>query len=573
MKNLLLSLFASIFSFSAFAANELDHSLKLYYSKNSVKGNSEKVDDYTWVKRVYIDLAGRIPTVEEINSFVSNKEILKKEKLVDKILASEDYVNNYYNFWADLLRIRPERLSDDVGLLRSYPYMDYVKSFVRNDKSYKDFVFSLLTAKGRYTDNGATGYMLRDNGMPLDNLATSLQLFIGKDIACAQCHDDPFQDYSQMQFYQMASFFNTLDTRERRKDYNEILKKIDSEIKEITKQDRIDNNVRQLLSANLFNLKDDENKQIKLPHDYKYSDAKPFDVVESISIDGKIKDIKENRRDSAAKWIVEHGDFTNTISNRIWQSIVGKYLIIPETNFSIQDYKEGEIVEFLGDYLETHDYSIKGLIRLITTSDFYSRIAYVGKINDFNHQSILVKRMSAYQIWDSILTLVIPDINYTRINFQKYSDLIEIDWNKVNGKMLLDNMNEINEYDKNININFLKYKNIDLVRSAYLMNRNSFVGQFLKEYGSSDRILIDSSTDKGSITQVLTIMNSPILELLLDKKSQIYQNFTKKQQKDSIFLSILSRPSYVNENNIIVKTQTDDLVWALINSREFLFRK
>jgi hypothetical protein len=105
------------------------------------------------------------------------------------------------------------------------------------------------------------------------------------------------------------------------------------------------------------------------------------------------------------------------------------------------------------------------------------------------------------------------------------------------------------------------------------MNRNSFVGQFLKEYGSSDRILIDSSTDKGSITQVLTIMNSPILELLLDKKSQIYQNFTKKQQKDSIFLSILSRPSYVNENNIIVKTQTDDLVWALINSREFLFRK
>lgn len=573
MKKLLLSLFASIFSFSAFAANELDQSLKLYYSKNSVKGNFEKVDDYTWIKRIYIDLAGRIPTVDEINSFVSNKEILKKEKLVDKILASEDYVNNYYNFWADLLRIRPERLSDDVGLLRSYPYMDYVKSFVRNDKSYKDFVYSLLTAEGRYTNNGATGYMLRDNGMPLDNLATSLQLFIGKDIACAQCHDDPFQDYSQMQFYQMASFFNTLDTRERRKDYNEVLKKIDSEIKEITKQDRIDNNVRQLLSANLFNLKDDENKQIKLPHDYKYPDAKPFDVVESISIDGKIKDIKENRRDSASKWIVEHSDFTNTISNRIWQSIVGKSLIIPETNFDIKDYKEGEIVEFLGDYLETHDYSIKGLIRLITTSDFYSRIAYTGKIDDFNHQSILVKRMSAYQIWDSILTLVIPDINYTRINFQKYSDIIEIDWNEVNGKMLLDNMNEIREYDKNINTNFLKYKNIDLVRSAYLMNRNSFVGQFLKEYGSSDRILIDASTDKGSITQVLTIMNSPILELLLDKKSQIYQNFTKKQQKDSIFLSILGRPSYVNENNIIVKTQTDDLVWALINSREFLFRK
>jgi hypothetical protein len=105
------------------------------------------------------------------------------------------------------------------------------------------------------------------------------------------------------------------------------------------------------------------------------------------------------------------------------------------------------------------------------------------------------------------------------------------------------------------------------------MNRNSFVGQFLKEYGSSDRVLIDSSNDKGSITQVLTIMNSPILELLIDKKSQIYQNFSKDKQKDSLFLSILSRPSKVDERVILSKTQTDDLVWALINSREFLFRK
>ena len=573
MKKLLILLCSALFSLSAFATNELDSVLKSYYVKNSVKGSAKIADDYTWIKRVYLDLGGRIPTYNEIVSFINDKDPEKKKKVVDKILSSEDYVNNYYNFWADIFRIRPERLSDDVGLLKSYPYIDYVKSFIREDKSYKDFIYSLLSASGRYSDNGATGYMIRDNGMPLDNLATSLQLFIGKDIACAQCHDDPFQDYTQMNFYQMASFFNSLDNRERRKDYGDIIKRIDSEIKEITKKDRIDNNVRLLIAANLFNLKDDDKKELKLPHDYKYSDAKPFEVVEPKTLDGSLKGVKENRREEASKWIVNHSDFPNAISNRIWKEIVGQSLIIPETNFEIKDYPEGEILQYLGNYLKNSNYSIKRLLRLIATSDFYNREAYIGSSENYHHQSILVKRMSSYQIWDSILTLVVPDVNYSRVSFSKYSDLIEIDWNNISGKELLDRMEKIRSYDREINQNFLKYKNIDLVRSSYLMNRNSFVGQFLKEYGSSDRVLIDSSNDKGSITQILTIMNSPIVELLMDKKSQIYQNFSKNQQKDSIFLSILSRPSKVGEKEILVKTQTDDLVWALINSREFLFRK
>jgi hypothetical protein len=571
MKKILILLTVFFLPALSFASNGLDLVLKEFYSKNSVKGDSSLVDDYTWIRRVYIDLAGRIPKIQEIDDFLKNKNSDKRQKLVDKILSSEDYVNNYYNFWADLFRIRPERLSDDVGLLKSYPYMGYLKKFIRQDQSYKDFVFSLLTAKGRYTDNAATGYMLRDNGMPLDNLATSLQIFIGKDIACAQCHDDPFQDYTQKQFYQMASFFNGLDNRERRKDYGDVIKKIDEQIKDITKKDRIDNNVRQLLSSNLFNLKDDDSKQLKLPHDYKYSDSKPFDVVEPVSLDGNVKNVKQDKRISASEWIVNHSDFSHTISNRLWQNIVGKGLVQTETNFSIDENNKGKILQFIGDYFVKNNYSIKSVLRLITTSDFYSRKAYNKNVEEFEQQSVLVKRMSSYQIWDSLLTLVIPDVNYTRLSFDEYSNLIEIDWNVVNGQMLLDRMKQITEYDRSLNSNFLKYKNIDLVRSSFVLNKNSFVGQFLKEYGSSDRILIDSSNDKGSITQVLTIMNSPIMEILLNKKSQIFVDASKN--KDNIILSILSRPASIQENGILQKAETNDVVWALINSREFIFRK
>jgi hypothetical protein len=567
---LLVALFIPV---SLFASNELDESLRNFYVKNKVKGIATNVDEYTWIRRIYIDLAGRIPNVGEINSFVGDKTPQKKERLVDKILSSEDYVNNYYNFWADIFRIRPERLADDVGLLKSYLYMDYLKSFIREDKSYKDYVFSLLDATGKYTDNPATGYMLRDNGMPLDNLATSLQLFIGKDLACSQCHDDPFQDYTQMQFYQMAALFNSLSSRENRKEYTQTLKRIDEEIKEITKKDRIDNGVRQLMASNLFNLKDDDTRQMKLPFDYKYPDAKPLEVVGAESLDGKLKNVKTGRREQAAKWVVEHDDFSNTIANRIWDNIAGKPLILPITNINIKEHPEGVVVKFLGDYLKSHNFSIKQLIRLISCSDFYARTAYLGKEEEYKQQAVMVKRMSAYQIWDSLLSLVIPDVNYTRVSFNKYSDILEIDWNNVSGKDLLDRMKQLSEYEKGLNQNFLKYKNIDLVRASFLMNRGSFVGQFLREYGSSDRILIDSANDKGSITQVLTIMNSPVIDLIQDKKSQIFQNFAKKQQKDSIFLSILGRPSNIREGDTIAKTDINDLVWALINSREFIFRK
>ena len=130
MKKFIILLLSTLFTLSAFATNELDNVLKNYYVKNSVKGSVKKVDDYTWIKRVYVDLGGRIPTFNEINSFINSKDPEKKNKVIDSILASEDYVNNYYNFWADIFRIRPERLSDDVGLLKSYPYIDYVKTFI-----------------------------------------------------------------------------------------------------------------------------------------------------------------------------------------------------------------------------------------------------------------------------------------------------------------------------------------------------------------------------------------------------------------------------------------------------------
>lgn len=575
MKKLLLALAVVLIPLKTWGFNELDKELNSFYTKNKIQVVDKKVDDYTMVRRIYLDLAGRIPTTEEIKAYVTSQQPNKKSMIVEKLVYSEDYVNNFYNFWADLLRIRPERLGDGIQM-KSYPYMEYVRDFIRADKPYDKFVESLLSATGKITDNPASSYLIRDEGMLLDNLAITTQIFISANISCAQCHDDPFQDYTQKQFYELAAFFNN-NNRESRKDYADLLKKIDTDIKAITKTDRIDNNVRQLMGSNLFNISDDPNKQLKLPHDYQYSDAKPHDIVINASLDGKFKDVKENKRITFAKWITADERFPVTVANRIWEDIVGSNLFYPSSisNIDVKTAKNKDIALFLGDYLKKNNYSLKSLVQLIVLSDMYSRPAYVGNMEDYQNQAIMVKRINAYKMWDSVLTLVLDDPNYSKISFDKYSELFEIDWSKASGQYMLDKAASIRDYEKSINDNFLKYKGIDLVRSCFLLNRNNgFVGSFLREFGSSDRILIDSGDNQGSITQLLTLMNSPLMDIIADKKSQVIQAYEReKHNKEIIFVSILGRPVGIFERDLVNKLNEQDLIWVLLNTREFLFRK
>ena len=116
-----------------------------------------------------------------------------------------------FNFWAESLRLR-ERISN-INNFSGGPYIDYIKDSIAANKPYDKFVSDLLTASGSYYDNPATGYFYRDLGMPMDNLIATSKVFMGTDIGCAQCHDDPFQDFTQMQFYKMAAMFTQVELR------------------------------------------------------------------------------------------------------------------------------------------------------------------------------------------------------------------------------------------------------------------------------------------------------------------------------------------------------------------------
>ncbi len=193
------------------AAQKIDTILQADWKKANLQGNPA-ADDNTFVRRIYLDVIGRIPTTREAEAFITSKDADKRAKLIDKLLSSEAYVQHMYNYWADVLRLTSN--GNQTGAITGAAYMNFVKGSLRANKPYDQFVRDMVAAQGKAWENGAIGYYMRDRGMPLDNMANTVRVFLGTRIECAQCHNHPFDKWSQMQFYKMAAFTYGVETQD-----------------------------------------------------------------------------------------------------------------------------------------------------------------------------------------------------------------------------------------------------------------------------------------------------------------------------------------------------------------------
>lgn len=193
------------------AARQIDALLEKDWAANKLQGNPA-ADDNTFVRRIYLDIIGRIPTTRETETFLASKEADKRARLIDKLLASEGYVQHFFNYWADVLRAQSN--GNQAGQITGAAYVNFVKESLRTNKPYDQFVRDLVAAQGKAWETGAIGYYMRDRGMPLDNMANTVRIFLGTRIECAQCHNHPFDKWTQMQFYKMAAFTFGIETQD-----------------------------------------------------------------------------------------------------------------------------------------------------------------------------------------------------------------------------------------------------------------------------------------------------------------------------------------------------------------------
>lgn len=548
-----------------------------------------RINDDAFVRRSYLTIIGRNPTYAEYEMFSKAVNPNKRRGLIQFLIKHPGFVSHSFNFWAESLRLR-DKLSN-INNFSGGPYIDYIKDSIAANKPYTKFVSDLLTASGSYYDNPATGYFYRDLGMPMDNLIATGKVFMGTDIGCAQCHDDPFQDFTQLQFYKMAALFNQVELRGRGKDKDPAVaarqkalrEEVDTLIKaDPTKNRGLNNQINNFVAAMRANLEVEPKRELKLPHDYKYTDAKPQDIVIPSVLYGKsVVKHKEDMRLDVVEWLVnpEHPTFTKNIVNRYWKWVFGKHIIDDYDNIHDSNKLDNDLMNVLAKIMVGVGYDSRQFLHVLYNTKLFQRELYDGAYTNsdkFVFIGPVKQRLTAEQLWDSVLSIAIDKPDTFKLTFQ--DEYVKVMQYSIEDLTINRLKQKQDEYQKIIRSKYdmaTKVRNFTLVRASEVNDNNS-VNTILEQLGRSDRELIDTSSREGSVTQVISFMNGQLAEIAVNKDTYLAKSVAGKdpsQTIDIIFKSILARTSTIDEKSKFIGVQDDDIIWALVNSSEFKFNK
>lgn len=577
------------------AASQIDALIDRKLEQNNEKPQPALRDEQ-FVRRVYLELAGRIPTYDEAKKFLDSKSDSKRTQLIDDLLESPDYVSHNYNYWADVLRLT-ERPNGNLFL---DPYLAYVKESIASNKPYDQWVQEMLTANGKVWQTPAVGFQLRDQGMPLPYIDNTVRVFLGKQIGCAQCHDHPFDDWTQKQFYELAAF--TSGTQFRINNNDPMFKQGGTNPGELIKQARekapdgkIPGQFQQLVNANAYSIKF-ANRPLKLPHDYQYSDGKPNEVVKPKVLWGEVPSSASSAdlRQQFASWVThrDNRQFARNIANRMWKKMFGQGIVEPIDDFNDSNKpSDPELLDHLTDEMLRLNFDLREFMRVIVNTRAYQRQALVRESFDtkpFYFAGPVLKRMTAEQLWDSLLTLIAYNSwSFQRPTAKDYISVVDLDWSKVK---LADAEAASSRYSQSLFPPYLNGERQKLCGfEGQLLVRASEIptplplGHFLRQFGQSDRESIEGGREVATVPQILAMFNGPITHIMLKKGSVVYDNMVKAGPQNAIdvlFISVLSRKPLGADrelakdeinHNVRPEVGYGNVLWALLNTREFLF--
>lgn len=576
------------------AADQIDRLVEGDLIRNDLRPN-RLASDEVFLRRVYLDVAGRIPTLKEVERFLESDDPQRRQKLIDRLLSSPDYVSNLYNLWADTLRLVDRPQANVIAT----PFLAYVKDSIRTNKPYDQWVYEMLTADGKVWNNPAVGYQLRDQGMPLAYIDNTVRVFLGTQVGCAQCHDHPFDEWTQRQFYQLAAFTAGTRMRIRRGDpgFDEQnpANALIQQARERSAKGRVPGQFQRIARANTY-VVSEQKRPLRLPHDYAYSDAKPKQVVEPAVLWGDIPTsaADSSRREQFAAWLTsaENPQFSKTIVNRLWKRLMGVGLVEPVDDFRYDNEPVNEpLMEFLCEEMIRQDFNIKEFLRMVLYSQTYQRAASDYDITSgelYHFPGPTVRRMTAEQVWDSILTLAVDNPwPFQRPTAKEMAPVIDIDFASADYqrvKQLSERFAEtyfLPKYKRSLKEH--AYQGNVLCRASELPSPAPPV-HFLRQFGQGDRETINGAQQDATVPQILAMFNGPITHVMLERGSATVDNVLAiektRDRIDAIFLSVLTRLPEEGDRRAaaseLLHYRNDavafgNIIWALLNTREFLF--
>lgn len=491
--------------------NEID---RLVYARLRKMGilPSDGCTDEEFIRRVSLDLIGKLPTAERVRIFLADVRPDKRRHLVDELLEDSNYADHWAVVWGDLIRPNPSR----VGVKPVYLLDEWIRDSFRSNKPYDQMVRELLTAKGSSHQYGPVA-MFRDKRDPVDTSSFVSQIFLGVRLDCAKCHHHPNEKWSQEDYYQLAAFFAQMKRK------------------------------GQGISAPISGEPEywwyGAAGSVSHPVTGAIMVPKPPDGPE-MPYDGK-----QDPREKLADWMVakENPFFAKAIVNRIWSHLLGRGIVDPVDDLRVSNPPSNEeLLDFLAKDFASHGYDFKHLFRLITNSRIYqlsSRPNDQNITDNRNYSRFLKRRLGAEVLLDAVSDLTAVKDSFGGMPAE--SRAVQT-WNVKLSSEFLDAFGRPNASEE---CPCERDRKSSVVQALHLMNSTALQGKLKNPSGRAAKL----SKDHLSVPDLV---------------HEIYLSaYSRKPSDDELSHSVRFLEGRGEER----QTAIEDLMWSLINSAEFVF--
>ena len=486
---------------------------------------SPRSSDSEFIRRVHLDVVGMLPTPEVTRAFLADPSETKRDAMIESLLAQPEFVDYWTYRLSDLFLISGRKLRPDA--LKSY--YQWLRGEMETGTPWDQIVRQVVSARGDTMKNGATNFysVHQDPETMAENVS---QAFMSLSINCAKCHNHPLEKWTNDQYYSFANLF----ARVRAKGWGG--------------DARSGNGARTLFIANRGDLIQ--------PRTGKPQPPAPLDgqAIES--------DSPEDRREALAEWLTapENPYFTRSIANRVWANFFGRGIVEPVDDLRVSNPASNEpLLEAISAHLVENRYDLKALMRLILQSETYQRTSapLPENMGDQKYYSRYYPRRLMAEVLQDAITSV------TRIS-PKYDKITLADGSTQGTNFYRDGTRALQLFD------------------------SSVTSYFLKTFGRNEREITCECerSNKPSMVQVLHLSNGDTLNSNLRSEQSCVNVMIPQSDEEIIeetYLLCLSRPPSDGERKRLIamfdstpekerRAAIEDLFWALMTSREFLFQ-
>jgi hypothetical protein len=488
---------------------------------------SQPASDEEFLRRVYLDLIGTLPTPAEARAFLNDARDDKRARVVDELLQRPEFVEFWALRWADILRVDRQQLKARGAVT----FYEWLRASIRQNKPYDQFVCEIITAQGS-ADRLGPANLYRVIGTPELLASTTSQIFLGVRIECAQCHHHPFDKWTQDDFYGMVGFFNRV---QRRGD-----------------GDGID-----VAVGPPAEIKNPRTGKVVLPHPLEGgfgvqgSGFRKESQEQSLNPEPRTLNPDSDPRVALADWMTSPDNrwFSRTIANRLWSHFSGRGLVEPIDDMRDTSPASNEpLLQSLARYTAEQKFDLKQLIRAITTSQVYQLSSTPNASNQRDEQNFSHAAMKS-----------------------------------VPAEVLLDAICQATGRPEEFPLQPLGTRAIQLWD-------NRVNHYFLAVFGRPLRVTACECEriNEPSVAQVLHLMNAPEIQSKISHPRGRVQQLmragkTSNDIIEELYLATYSRVPRDHERNSATayldaatadgrRTEaTEDLLWTLMNTTEFLF--